>query len=134
MDLAELYVNTFDFSKKTNLYLSYYRNKDQKERGASLLAMKQQYAKAGFVMQSSELPDFLPIVLEFTSALGTKEILMEYASVIEEVYKHLSKDNNPYSYILEAVLLLISAEVNYLGPLEESEKSTSKFSTGGGIR
>jgi nitrate reductase molybdenum cofactor assembly chaperone NarJ/NarW len=111
LDLAELYVHTFDFDPKTSLYLTYYRFDEQKERGAALLKIKQRYGEAGLHILKGELPDFLPILLEFSAVSGEKELLEDYADVIQDIYYNLSKANNPYSEVLKSVLLLIGVEL-----------------------
>lgn len=106
LDLAELYVNTFDFTKEANLHLSYYRFKEQRERGMELVRLKQRYGEAGFDLSKGELPDFLPLVLEFAAASGDKDILMDNVTAVREIFENLSVKNNPYSQVINAVLLL----------------------------
>lgn len=109
LDMAELYARTFDFTQENNLFLTYYCFKDQKERGAAMVMLKQKYAKAGFKMIEGELPDFLPVVLEFASASLETEILMEHKDTIQNIFHNLDRDNNPYSQVFRAVLLILEA-------------------------
>lgn len=107
LDLAELYVRTFDFTKNTNLYLTYYQYKEDKKRGEALLYIKKQYRESGLDLSSKELPDFLPTVLEFTALTGKNELLFNYKAAIANMFEGLSKGSNPYSYVLESVLLAL---------------------------
>jgi nitrate reductase molybdenum cofactor assembly chaperone NarJ/NarW len=113
LDLAELYVRTFDYTKNTNLYLTYYEYKEDRKRGEALLNLKKRYREAGINLSSEELPDFFPVVLEFTAITGAQDVLMSHRAVIKNIYEKLSKDNNPYSLVMEAVLLLLKEASSY---------------------
>ena len=63
--LCEHYVETFDRRRKCCLYLSYYAVGDTRHRGAALLSFKKLFSAAGWELETSELPDYLPVVLEF---------------------------------------------------------------------
>lgn len=107
LDLAELYVRTFDFSKNTNLYLTYYEFKEDRKRGDALLAIKGKYEEAGFNLSLGELPDYLPAMLEFIAYRGEVGLLVNYKAAINMLFNNLTKINSPYAYVLEAVLLLL---------------------------
>lgn len=68
--LSELqadYVDTFDVTRKCCLHLTYYTHGDTRRRGVALIEFKQAYRRAGVQLgdDSAELPDYLPVVLEF---------------------------------------------------------------------
>ncbi len=63
----EEYVATFDFHKRASLHLSYFRDGDRRQRGATLLGLKRRYREAGFELTGGELPDYLPAILEFAA-------------------------------------------------------------------
>lgn len=52
--LIDSYVYTFDFGKKTNMYLTYMNTGEQRERGIELLELKQHYKKSGFEVTDKE--------------------------------------------------------------------------------
>ncbi len=106
--LVSTYINTFDFGKKTNLYLTYMSNGEQRERGMELLFLKNFYKLHGFEVTDKELPDYLPIMLEFAGQVdeaAMKTIFERYLSNIEEVSKNLDTGNNLYGHIIKAILL-----------------------------
>lgn len=107
IDLAEHYVRTFDFTDNKNLYLTYYKYKEDRKRGEELLKLKRAYDAAGFDLLTNELPDFLPLILEFTAISEKKDILLNYRESIEKIFNNLTKENNPYLHVLEAVLLML---------------------------
>ncbi|GBF11159.1 nitrate reductase molybdenum cofactor assembly chaperone [Tepidibacillus sp. HK-1] len=106
-DLCERYVQTFDFNEKTALYLTYFQHKDQKERGPALLQLKDEYRKAGFYLESSELPDYLPVILEFLAIAPYRywpNILYSQKENIEKLYKELANLQSPYQFVVGASL------------------------------
>ena len=111
-ELKEFYVSTFDFSTKYTLYLTYHRYGDERERGEVLAQLKEVYLKEG-LSPNRELPDYLPLVLEFASLEHTekgREILTEYLKELQKIHKNLSEDKNPYVHLLDVLLSLLSEE------------------------
>ena len=68
LQLQQSYVQTFDLAKRSSLYLTYYSLGDRRDRGLALLRLKRLYRTAGLPIDGSELPDYLPVMLEFASA------------------------------------------------------------------
>lgn len=103
--LQRAYVETFDFSRRNALYLTYHLLGDRRQRGMALLALKQRYAAAGFPLADGELPDYLPVVLEFAALAGAPglEILARYRESIELVRSSLHGAASPWAPLLDAV-------------------------------
>ena len=68
--LTSHYVEVFDFKNRHSLYLTWWLDGDTRRRGASLVELLQTFRDVGFAFDGSELPDFLPVVLEYTAASG----------------------------------------------------------------
>lgn len=111
-ELQENYVQTFDFNRNSNLYLTGSTMITENKRGLYLAELSQTYKKAGYVIKTSELPDYLPLFLEFAS-LCEEEILVDliqlYKSAIEEKYKFLKELNSPYALVFDALLRIIDS-------------------------
>ncbi len=106
--LREEYVETFDFNDKTNLFLTYSKLKDEKERGQVLVELKDMYEKTGLILDSTELPDYLPLFLEFISLADNEvalDLLHRFKGMIENIHKGLKEANSPYAYLVKALLL-----------------------------
>ncbi|KJE27578.1 nitrate reductase molybdenum cofactor assembly chaperone [Geobacillus kaustophilus] len=102
----EQYVETFDFSKKANLYLTYMTNGEQRERGIELVALKARYEAAGFAVSDHELPDYLPLMLEWMAYADqehTIALLADYAVHIREIGERLAAAGSPYAKLFEAL-------------------------------
>lgn len=103
--LQEKYTAIFDFNRRGCLYLSYYRYGDQRARGQVLADMKAAYDQAGYPLDTTELPDYLPLVLEFT-AVAPEEgltILASHRGAIEVIRRSLHHDRSPHAHLLEAL-------------------------------
>ena len=59
------YVDTFDVTRRCALHLTYFTEGDTRKRGVALVRFKQAYSAAGVEVEAAELPDFLPLLLEF---------------------------------------------------------------------
>ena len=84
--LAADYVATFDLSRRHALHLTYFTHGDTRKRGLALLRIKQTYRRFGFVLDDSELPDHLAVVLEFAAtvdAAAGSRLLQEYRAGLE---------------------------------------------------
>lgn len=108
--LIDCYVYTFDFGKKTNMYLTYMNTGEQRERGIELLELKQHYKKSGFEVTDKELPDYLPLLLEFFANANEQDsepIMSKYKENIQALHVQLKEADSMYEPILAAILLAI---------------------------
>lgn len=104
------YVRTFDFDKKSNLYLTYAVYGDERDRGPALIELKRRYEAAGFYMEGSELPDYLPMVLEFAAEASEEEalgVISVYRKALTAMAESLSRLTTPYAPLLELLLRVL---------------------------
>ncbi|MFF4408891.1 nitrate reductase molybdenum cofactor assembly chaperone [Streptomyces sp. NPDC001404] len=64
------YVDVFDLRRRSGLHLTYYLHGDTRRRGTALLALAQSYRAHGWEVADGELPDHLPVALEFAALVG----------------------------------------------------------------
>ena len=103
-DVAEHYVRTFDLRRRCALYLTYYRYGDTRKRGMAMVVFKTAYRDAGFVPSEEELPDYLPMVLEFASLSERGERLLHgHRGDLELLRRALAKAESPYEDVVAAV-------------------------------
>jgi nitrate reductase delta subunit len=104
-DLQAEYVRTFDFARRSALHLTYHLHGDRRQRGMALLRLRQAYAAAGFDCSVTELPDYLPLMLEFAAiAPGAgAELLDGQREAIELVRASLGEERSPYAALLDLV-------------------------------
>jgi nitrate reductase delta subunit len=102
-DLAQQYVDAFDFRRRSCLYLTYYSDGDTRRRGAALGRLKQRFRQAGLRLADGELPDFLPVVLEFAATTGQRDLLLEHRPALELLRLALEEPRSPYALVVQAV-------------------------------
>lgn len=109
---GEHYVEVFDRKPRRTLHLTWYTDGDTRRRGSSLAELRQFYREHGFEPAENELPDFLPVVLEFAAAAdsGTAdELLARFRPGLELLHRNLIKLGTPYQDAIAAVLATIAA-------------------------
>ena len=104
------YVESFDRGRATSLHMFEHVHGDSRERGPALVDLQQTYQAGGMFFDASELPDYLPVVLEFASTQPpavAREFLAEMAHILNAIHTALIKrDNLPYAAAIGAVLEL----------------------------
>ena len=101
------YVDNFDRGHQTSLHLFEHVHGDSRDRGPALIDLLQTYEKAGLQFQAEELPDHLPVVLEFASTQPpevAREFLGEMAHILNALFSALVARNSPYASVIAAVL------------------------------
>ncbi|ORW02695.1 nitrate reductase molybdenum cofactor assembly chaperone [Mycobacterium lacus] len=107
LQLAARYVETFDMRRRASLHLTYYAYGDTRKRGMALLRFKHAYRLAGMRLDESELPDFLPLVLEFAATVDRAQgerLLSEHVPVLELLRLSLADSDSAYAPVLAAIL------------------------------
>ncbi|GMB00290.1 nitrate reductase molybdenum cofactor assembly chaperone [Pelosinus sp. IPA-1] len=103
-ELAEFYVSTFDFSEHCNLYITSLLCPDDQKRGQVLADLKGIYRQSGLEADSEELPDYLPMLLEFLAIANQescKQVLEIVNPGIEKLWQQLLEKRSPYAALLE---------------------------------
>lgn len=102
-DLQERYVLLFDRSRTLSLNLFEHIHGESRERGSAMVDLLETYRAAGFDLQSSELPDHLPIFLEFLSTRPVAEaqsLIEDAGAVIAALAERLQRRETPYAAVL----------------------------------
>ncbi|MET9886462.1 nitrate reductase molybdenum cofactor assembly chaperone [Streptomyces sp. NPDC006430] len=108
--LERHYVEMFDLRRKSSLYLTYYLHGDTRRRGMALLTLNQRYRAAGWNTDGGELPDHLPVVLEFaalTGSAGGEAPLRQHRRGLELIHRALTDADSPYRHVVAALLTLL---------------------------
>ncbi|MDO9144037.1 nitrate reductase molybdenum cofactor assembly chaperone [Rhodoferax sp.] len=103
------YVEVFDRGRATSLHLFEHVHGDSRDRGPAMIDLAQTYEKAGLFLGPDEMPDYLPVVLEFVSTQPPKEaraFLGEMAHIFNAIFNALQQRNSPYASVLGALLEL----------------------------
>ena len=100
---ASHFVEVFDFKNRHSLYLTWWLDGDTRRRGASLVELKAVFREAGLAFSEEDLPDYLPVVLEFTAASGDLGLLLRHRPGLELLRLALAEHGTAYASVLEAV-------------------------------
>lgn len=109
-DLGEHYVATFDRRRRFCLYLTWWTDGETRRRGNALAVLKERYRRGGLELGNRELPDFLPVVLEY-AAIGDLAdglaVLQEQRAGLELLRIALEEAESPYASVVAAVCSLL---------------------------
>ena len=97
---------TFDLKRKCCPYLSYYSTGDTRKRGMALVRFIEAYRAAGWEVDADELPDYLPVVLEFSARSDSpiaSDLLASHREGIEVLRVALASFDSPYAHVVAAV-------------------------------
>lgn len=111
MSLTEMqtdYVKTFDLTPEHSLHLTHhlFGDDNDRDRGPALIDLSEMFKEYGVEMVTNELPDYLPLMLEFVSYLDDKEatvFLSDVNKVLSILVENLNKANSPYAAPLSII-------------------------------
>jgi nitrate reductase delta subunit len=109
-DLAEHYVATFDRRRRCCLYLTWWTDGETRRRGHALAELKERYRRSGLELGNRELPDFLPVVLEYAATGDLTDglaVLQEQRAGLELLRIALADAGSPYGDVVAAVCSLL---------------------------
>lgn len=115
LDLQSTYSELFDRSRSLSLHLFEHVHGDSRERGQAMIDLSQQYMESGFFLESAELPDFVPVFLEYSSCLAAadaRDMLGQPAHVFAALAERLDKRGSDYGAIFHALVSLANARVD----------------------
>jgi len=105
----ERYVDLFDRGRALSLHLFEHVHGDGRDRGAAMVELKALYAGAGFELTASELPDYLPVVLEYLSLRDlaeAREMLADCAHILASIARSLLARQSRYAAVAQALLVI----------------------------
>ena len=118
LDLTEAqaaYVQTFDLTPEHALHLTHHLFGDDKNRGPALIDLSEFYKEYGLELVAkdgaanegyNEIPDFLPLMLEFASQLSEEEarfFLAQWSKVLNQLASNLEEVSSPYAPLIRLV-------------------------------
>jgi nitrate reductase delta subunit len=113
--LEELYVSLFDRSRTLSLNLFEHVHGESRDRGGAMVSLLETYREAGYEPSSSELPDHLPVLLEFLAtrpAEEAQEILSDAAHILAAIASRLTRRESRYAAAFDALTQLSGSKVD----------------------
>jgi nitrate reductase delta subunit len=122
MAVEAAYVEIFDRGRATSLHLFEHVHGDSRDRGPAMIDLGETYAKAGLILTSTELPDYLPAVLEFASTQPPREaraFLSEIAHILNAIFGALCTRGSAYASVVAALIELAGETAQAVEPCAE---------------
>ncbi|GAB4387855.1 nitrate reductase molybdenum cofactor assembly chaperone [Albidovulum sp.] len=113
--LQETYVALFDRSRTLSLNLFEHVHGEGRDRGGAMVSLLETYRAAGFEPVTSELPDHLPVLLEFLAtqpSAEARDILAGTAHILEAIAVRLTRRESPYAAAFEALVQLAGVKAD----------------------
>jgi len=115
LDTQENYVDLFDRGRALSLLLFEHVHGESRDRGQAMVDLLAEYEQAGLQLDVRELPDYLPLFLEFLStrkAAEAQEWLESVGHILALLSERLKQRDSDYHQIFDCLLTLGSAEIN----------------------
>lgn len=114
-DAQARYVDLFDRSRSLSLQLYEHIHGESRDRGQAMVELLKLYSSHGLELTAKELPDHLPVFLEFLSQRPPAEaaaLLGQAAHVLEALRERLKKRQSIYARVFDALVALVEADRN----------------------
>jgi nitrate reductase delta subunit len=114
-DLQERYGLLFDRTRSLSLHLFEHVHGESRDRGQAMVDLLKLYQEGGYNPVASELPDFLPLFIEFASTRAPRaaiDLIGQPANVIAALRERLAKRHSPYEAVMAALLAISRAKLD----------------------
>jgi nitrate reductase molybdenum cofactor assembly chaperone NarJ/NarW len=108
-DLQERYLLLFDRTRSLSLHLFEHVHGESRDRGQAMIDLKALYEDSGLAISATELPDYLPMFLEYLSTRPLDEatdLLGQTAHILDAIGERLGKRGSAYAAIFRALVSL----------------------------
>lgn len=134
--LQQYYVQTFDRTPSHSLHLFEHIHGESRDRGQAMVDLMEEYKKHGLQMQGDELPDFVPLFLEFLSQLEGEDkagpLLGDAVHVLAHIGGKLAANGNVYACVFDVLEQLspVPAEALTEPPVKDMDEALETFGPG----
>lgn len=134
--LQQYYVQTFDRTPSHSLHLFEHIHGESRDRGQAMVDLMEEYRKHGLQMEGDELPDFVPLFLEFLSQLKDERdagpLLGDAVHVLAHIGNKLAANGNVYACVFDVLEQLSPVPAEELGepPVKDMDEALETFGPG----
>lgn len=118
IEAQERYVELFDRGRHLSLHLFEHVHGESRDRGQAMVDLATLYERGGMVLSTGELPDYLPLFLEFLSTRPADEARKELANtlpILEALGERLARRDAGYAAVVAAVAALAGGRIQFAG-------------------
>lgn len=112
LETQERYVSLFDRNRSLSLHLYEHIHGESRDRGQAMVQLAGLYRLHGLEIDARELPDYLPLFLEFLSVMPAKaaaSLLGEAVHVVAALHQRLAERGSAYAVVMAAVASLAAS-------------------------
>jgi nitrate reductase delta subunit len=109
LEAEERYVELFDRGHVASLHLFEHLHGESRDRGQAMVDLRRLYERGGYELSSRELPDYLPVVLEYLSCrdlVETRDVLGDCAHILRRIGQSLIARGSRHAAVLQALLVI----------------------------
>lgn len=126
LDLQEAYVALFDRGRAVSLHLFEHVHGESRDRGQAMVDLKDRYETQGLEITANELPDYLPLFLEYLSVLPAGQAAEELAQpglILAALGQRLAERDSAYAAPLQVLAELagVDGEVPEIAPVDDPD-------------
>ncbi len=114
LDAQASYSELFDRGRATSMLLFEHVHGESRDRGQAMVNLMNQYQQAGMEIDSRELPDHLPLYLEYLSQREESEArggLQDVAPILALLAARLKQRESDYAVLFDVLLGLSQSDV-----------------------
>jgi len=135
IELQQNYVMTFDRNPSHSLHLFEHIHGESRDRGQAMVDLMEEYKKHGLMMTGDDLPDFVPLFLEFLSQQSEEEsarLLSDAVHVLAHIGRKLAANDSPYAGVFTVLEQLspVAAEELTEPPVRDMDEALETFGPG----
>jgi nitrate reductase delta subunit len=115
LDMQENYVGMFDKGRATSLLLFEHVHGESRDRGQAMVDLMEEYRTNGLEIDARELPDYLPLFLEYLSTRPWDEIrnwLEDIHHILGLLGERLYQRESFYHVVMDSLLTLSGRSAN----------------------
>ena len=132
IELQQNYVATFDQNPSHSLHLFEHIHGESRDRGQAMVDLIEEYRKHDLEIEASELPDYVPLFLEYLSILPNEAaatLLGEAINVLALIGRKLKGNGSPYHTVFDVLQTLSPVEAVPLPepPVRDMDEAMERF-------
>ncbi|MTH46297.1 nitrate reductase molybdenum cofactor assembly chaperone [Intestinirhabdus alba] len=115
LDVQASYSELFDRGRATSLLLFEHVHGESRDRGQAMVDLMAQYEQHGLVLDSRELPDHLPLYLEYLAQLPKNDALnglQDIAPILALLSARLQQRESRYAELFDLLLKLADTAID----------------------
>lgn len=135
INLQEQYVATFDRTPSHSLHLFEHIHGESRDRGQAMVDLMEEYKKHGLMMSAEDLPDYVPLFLEFLGQLPAEDaegFLKDAIHVLAHIGRKLAANGSLYAAVFSVLekICPIPAEALTEPPIRDMDEALETFGLG----